>query len=619
MKKEQEILFEEFASDAAGEDDYVEVPVSSATFFWASVAIAVIIGGLFGRLVYLNLGQKSFYVARAERNVNLERAIPAQRGTITDRYGEILAKNTETFSIFADAAALLKDRRLLSEVLGQLSDVVGVPVDDLEGAFRQGDYERLAEVPLVRNVSPEVAIAVRGLNLPSIVVANDLRREYIDGPIFSSVVGYTGAQATQATIVGKVGLERTYDDVLRGIDGLHIFSRDAKGAVLDDHIVQSAVSGKTVVTTIDAGLQRFFHKRLEEGLRSLGVYSGVGIAMDPKTGEVLALVSLPSYDNNIFVTPGKSQERAKLVNDSVRKPLFNRAVSGAYNPGSTIKPLVALAALHEKVIKPTDVIYSAGYIDVPNPYVPDKPTRFVEYNMNRYGWVDVRSALAKSSNVYFYTVGGGFGGIAGLGLEKLNYYWQKFGLGQKTGLGLEPEVAGFLPTAAEKEARTRQPWRLGDTFNVSIGQGDLLVSPIQLINHFASIADNGVMRRPQLIKEVGGEKVASSPVLLDYSDWKLELKEVQAGMRDGVVKEYGTSHILHTLPFSVAAKTGSAQTNNNTKTNAFFVGYAPYEDPRIVVSVLVENAKSGSLNAVPIAKDILQWYWDHRLDKQDTE
>jgi penicillin-binding protein 2 len=213
----------------------------------------------------------------------------------------------------------------------------------------------------------------------------------------------------------------------------------------------------------------------------------------------------------------------------------------------------------------------------------------------------------------------GFGGIAGLGLERLHYYWQKFGFGQKTGIGLEPEVAGFLPTSAEKEARTKQPWRLGDTFNVSIGQGDLLVSPIQLINHFASIADNGIMRRPSLIKSIGDEKSGESPIMLDYSDWRMELKEVQAGMREGVVKDYGTAHLLNTLPFSSAAKTGSAQTNNNTKTNAFFVGYAPYEDPRIVISVLVENAKSGSLNAVPIAKDVFNWYWENRLNKQDTE
>ena len=307
------------------------------------------------------------------------------------------------------------------------------------------------------------------------------------------------------------------------------------------------------------------------------------------------------------------------VNDKIHKPLFNRAVSGAYNPGSTIKALVALAALHEQVITPTTTVYSAGYIDVPNPYVPDKPSRFVEFNMHQYGWVDVRSALAKSSNIFFYTVGGGFGGITGLGLDRLHHYWEKFGLGQKTRIGLEPEAAGMLPTAEEKEARTRQPWRLGDTFNVAIGQGDLLVSPLQLINLYASIANNGVMYQPRLIRSINNEGILSPQVTLDYHDWRVELEEVQAGLRDGVAKSYGTSYTLDDLPFHAAAKTGSAQIKNNTETNAFFVGYAPYEDPRIVVSVLIENAQTGSLNAVPIAKDVLDWYYQHRLNTQDTE
>jgi penicillin-binding protein 2 len=360
------------------------------------------------------------------------------------------------------------------------------------------------------------------------------------------------------------------------------------------------------------------HERLQQGLRYLGVHAGVGLALDPRTGEVLALVSLPTYDNNIFVTPGKSAERGRLVTDSVRKPLFNRAVSGAYNPGSTIKPLVALAALREKVISPSATIYSAGYIDVPNPYVPDKPSRFVEFNMHRYGWVDVRSALAKSSNVYFYTVGGGFGSVQGLGLERLNQYWKKFGLGAKTGIELEPEAAGFLPTAEEKQSRTHQPWRLGDTFNVSIGQGDLLLSPLQLINYIASIANGGTLYRPRLIHEIGGVPAPASPKIFDYTDWKMEVKEVQLGMRDGVEKEYGTSYTLHDLPITVGAKTGSAQTNNNTRTNAFFAGYAPFEDPEIAILILIENAKEGSLNAVPIAKDIFNWYYYNRVLGRDS-
>jgi penicillin-binding protein 2 len=382
MRRRHELLFEEFATDVTrrSEADYIEVPVSTRTFLLVSIGVVVVLLGLLSRMAYLNLSQKSFYSARATSNVDVERPITAQRGTITDRYGEILAKNTETFSVFADAAALFKDRRQMSETLNQLSVALDLPIETLEEALSGADYEVSADIPLVRNITPEAAIAVRGLNLQAVSVVNDLRREYIDGPIFAPIIGYTGAQADKAEIVGKAGLERAYDSALRGVDGAFVVSRDARGHVLEERLNKNAQSGQSITTTIDAGLQRYFYERLSGGLRSLGVFGGVGLAMDPKTGEILSLVSLPSYDNNVFVTPGMNAERVKLVTDGVRKPLFDRAVSGAYNPGSTIKPLVALAGLHEKVITPDDVVFSKGYIEIPNPYVPDKPSRFVEFN-----------------------------------------------------------------------------------------------------------------------------------------------------------------------------------------------------------------------------------------------
>lgn len=613
--KKHDLQFEEFASDVlrGDESDYVEVPISSRMFLLVGLAAVVIIGVTVARVVALNIGQADFYQARAATNVNREKPIPAHRGIITDRFGVVLAKNTDTFSVYVNAGELLKHREVLTSTLNRLSEALNTPVENLEAAVESGDYENSAEVPVLRNITSEDAIAVRGLQLASVTVENDFRREYPDGAFFASVLGYTGTSDSSAVVVGKAGLERYYDKQLRGTDGVYVYHRDAKGKTLDEQISVESKAGEKIVTTIDGELQEYFHKRLAEGLRYLGVKVGVGIAIDPRNGEVLAMVSLPSYDNNVFVTPGMSAQRSQLVLDTAHKPLFNRAISGAYNPGSTIKPLVALAGLHERVMTPQKTIYSAGFIDVPNPYVPDKPTRFVEFNMHEYGWVDVRSALAKSSNIYFYTMGGGFGGVTGLGLDRLHRYWELFGLGKKTGIGIEPEVAGTLPTAAEKEARTHQPWRLGDTFNVSIGQGDLLVSPIQLINYFASIANNGIMTRPHLVRAIGDGASILPEVVFDYSDWKTELREVQAGMRDGVAKSYGTSYTLNDLPMAVAAKTGSAQTQNNTKTNALFVGYAPYEKPQIVIEVLVENAKEGSLNAVPIAKDVLNWYYENRM------
>jgi penicillin-binding protein 2 len=313
--------------------------------------------------------------------------------------------------------------------------------------------------------------------------------------------------------------------------------------------------------------------------------------------------------------------------------LFNRAISGAYTPGSAIKPMVALAALKENIIDPKKQILSTGYIEIPNPYDPEKPSRFLDWKA--HGWVDLRSALARSSNVYFYEIGGGFEGLKGLGVNKLKEYWQRFLLGAKTGIDLPSESSGFLPDPEEKEERTGQIWRIGDTYNVSIGQGDLLLTPIQLINFIASIANGGKIYRPRLVSCATHDN-SNNPnlhpndsnrsdnsdtglyhsdcgLLMDYSEWQKEIKEVQKGMEDAVEKYYGTANLLSFLPMSAAGKTGSAQVANNTRTNAFFVGYAPAENPEIAILVLMENAREGSLNAVPIAKDVLEWYYYNRI------
>lgn len=616
MKKGYDLQFEDFAPDAVSTEelDYIEVPLSTRVFLLVGIATLAVSLIAVGRVMYLTLGKGSFYQARAAANVNQEKLIPAHRGIITDRYGEILAKNTETFSVFLNAPALLKDRQQFNLVLAKLSETLGVSESDLEAAVSDANFENTTEVPVVRNISAEQAIAVRGLELPSVSVENDFRREYPGGPAFSSVLGYTGLSSTGSRVVGKAGLESYYDEILRGVDGTQIYTRDVKGNILDERVGVAAEPGKKIETTIDAELQTYMYQRLKQGLAMLGIKGGVALAIDPRNGEILALVSLPTYDNNIFMTPGKSQERLEVVNDKSR-PLFNRAINGAYNPGSTIKPLVALAALHENVVDTAYQILSKGYIEIPNPFVPERPSRFVDWKA--HGWVDLRKSLAVSSNVYYYEVGGGFEGLKGLGIDRLRHYWSKFGFGAKTGIDADSENIGLLPSPEEKEQRTRQPWRIGDTYNVSIGQGDLLVSPIQLVNYIAGIANNGIMYRPHLVRSISPASVIESEVIVDYSDWKSEIREVQLGMRDGVIKEYGTSHLLSTLPISVAAKTGSAQIQNNTKTNAFFVGYAPFERPEIAIEILIEDAREGSLNAVPIAKDILNWYYENRIAEKE--
>lgn len=620
MKRKPDLQFEEFAFDSLSSEtgEYIELPISRKIFLFLAALSALLIFIVLGRIGFLAVGKGDFYKQRSLANVNREVPLPAHRGLILDRYGEVIAKNAETFSVFLNISEIRKRNLDLRELVYKISAALKYPAEEIFRILAEENFEEKTSVAVARNVSNEAAIAVKGLGLEGAVsVENDFRREYVFGEAFSHVIGYTGLAETGSAVVGKTGLELAYDSELRGKDGVYIYYRDALGNVLDKGVLREPAAGRILETTLDAQLQNYFFNRLKQGVQSLGVVSAAGIAIDPNTSEILAMVSIPSFDNNIFVTPGNSEKRVQVINDKSR-PLFNRALSGAYNPGSTIKPLVALAALKERLVSADTQILSIGYIEIPNPFDPSRPSRFLDWRPQ--GLVDVRSALARSSNVYFYAVGGGYENIPGLGIERLKKYWQMFQLGKPTGVDIGPEAVGLLPDPEEKEARTGDIWRIGDTYNVSIGQGDLLVSPLQLINFISSIGNGGKIYQPKIGRRISTEDgtflSSPKPVLVeDYSDLAYEILQVQAGMEDAVAKDYGTARLLKDLPISVAAKTGTAQTNNNTKENAFFVGYAPAKDPKIAILVLIEDAKQGSLNAVPIAKDIIEWYYYNRISE----
>ena len=420
-------------------------------------------------------------------------------------------------------------------------------------------------------------------------------------------------------VIGKTGLEAFYDKLLRGTPGVALTYTNAQGKALGEKQQSTPQIGAPLTLTIDGGLQAYFYQSMENNLASLGRTIGLGIAMDPRTGAILSLVNLPGYDDNVFSGSGQSAEIQNLLT-SPERPLFNRAINGFYNPGSTIKPLDAVAALSEGVVNSTREIFSPGYLLVPNPYDPSAPpSRHLDWQYQ--GNVDMASALAQSSDVYFYIVGGGSPartapllndpsdyGIAGLGINRLHEWWQKFGLGKPTGIDLPNESAGFLPTPAWQEQTTGKQWLLGDTYNVSIGQGALLLTPIQLLDYIGAIANGGDIYRPFL-------NASGTPLVEeDLTSLLPEIQQVQAGMRAGVATPKGTSYTLHNLPVSVCAKTGSAQVENNTQENALFVGYAPCDNPQIAILILIENSKQGSLNAVPVAGDVLDWYYQNRMN-----
>ncbi|HEY4475783.1 MAG TPA: penicillin-binding transpeptidase domain-containing protein [Candidatus Paceibacterota bacterium] len=618
----KELNFEETVLDDVvySEADYLEVPTSRNAFFLVAVAAALAVLAVGARVYFLNFGNGRFFAERARANVSREISLPARRALITDRFGEPMVNNRNSFSVFMDARAVFSSKEDFSGLIIRLAEILKIEPIVISTLLEQVDFEKTNWVPVARNLTSAEVIEIKGLNSEALEVVDDYEREYPEGEAFAHLLGYTGLGAGNS-VIGKTGLELEYDEVIRGRDGKFVFYEDALGRILDERIVNEPISASLLETTVDGEFQKYFYRRLKNGLAELGRDVGVGVALNPKSGEILALVSLPSFDANVFADRSRSGEREAFLK-SQTKPLFNRVVSGLYSPGSTIKPLVALAARREGLIAPEDEIFSAGFLEIPNPYFPEKPSIFLDWRA--HGWVTLVDALARSSNIYFYLVGGGlpkslplyelargsFQG-AGLGIDKFNEYWKKFGFGSKTGVDIPFESAGFLPNQEEKKERTGENWLLGDTYNVSIGQGDLLVTPLQLVNFMATIGNGGILYKPFI------KKGASSEILADYSSWREEIKDVQIGIRDAVLKPYGSAHLLNDLPIKVAGKTGTPQIQNRTKINAFFAGYAPADDPEIAILVLIENARDGSLNALPIAKDVFRWYYENRI-KSDT-
>lgn len=614
-----DLNLEDILTDRAAEEDFLEVPLADKVFKRFLLIAGLVMLAIAVQLVYVGAFRHSFYEKRAVLNMSDTRIEIAPRGVIFDRFHKPLITNEPSFDAILIPSMLPAESERRVEIIDTVSALLNIDTNELRKKIGGRDWNLSARLIVKNHISHDELVAITAAELPGVEADPSFERVPVTPFKFSHVLGYTGLVNENDLLenqnlviddqIGRAGLEAFYDSYLRGVDGEKVAIRNASGKIQDERTVQQAEIGDDVTTFIDGDFQIYFYDRLETAIRGLGRNVGVGIAMNPQNGEILALFNIPSYDSN-------------TIQDYLHEkyePMFNRAVSGLYSPGSTIKPLVAVGALVDGIIDPFKQIYSPGYLDVPNPYDPSNPSRFLDWRPQ--GWVDTYSALARSSNVYFYEIGGGFGDQRGLGISGLNKWWRKFGLDVKTGIDLPGEDAGFLPDSEWKENTKGEPWRLGDTYNVSIGQGDFAITPVELLNYIAAVANGGTFYTPRIMKDVKdteGTIIAENKETV-RADLKREIENasviVRQGMRDAVTKSYGTSYPLHDLPFGVAAKTGSAQVANNTKTNAFFVGYAPYDNPEIAIVILVENAREGSLNVVPVARDVFLWYYQNRWHK----
>ncbi len=604
----------------------VERPLEKRSFLFLTAFFLVIVLISVSRIAYLSLIKHDYYLSRAESNVNRVIIMPAERGVIRDRYGTPIVRNETALSVYFYPSSSVSNNET-EAVIGALPIINMTEKEFLSITSRFTSYAD--GILLKKDVTKQEAIAIEALNLFSLSVRTDIKRVFDPG--FAHIVGYTGLpnkeditdkKITPSDTVGKTNLEYLFDSELRGVSGRIISYRNTMGEELGRRNFSESVKGNDLKTTIDAELNTLFYDSFIAATEKNGSGPGaVGIIINPQNGEVLSLVSVPSFS---------SGEIMKAMTD-VNLPLLNRAISGLYSPGSTIKPIVAVGVLTEKVMRSDDEVYSSGKMYIPNKYNPNNPTRFVDWKA--HGWVNLRSAIARSSNIYFYAAGGGlvqnpdlfkgWGGVVkGLGIERLGKYYSLFGLDTKMEIELSGEKVGVIPTPEAKKKRTGIDWTIGDTYITSIGQGDMIVSPISLISAISAIYNGGLVYAPHLTEK---EKI----ILKDNTDLKEYVAEARGGMRDAVTENYGTAHMLNPLPFDVYGKTGSAQIQNNKKTNAFFIGCADYnsstgeitEDKNVpkevCILVLIENAKEGGLNAVPVAYEVLEWYYNNRIKKID--
>ena len=396
--------------------------------------------------------------------------------------------------------------------------------------------------------------------------------------------------------------------------------RDALGNIISKEIISLPESGKSLVLWLDADLQEKIKTELEKTLKVIGAKKATAIALDPQTGGVLALVSLSSFDNNLFQKGADPEALQELLEDPYNlEPFFNRAVSGRYLTGSTIKPFIASAALEEEIINPEKKINCQGLITIPHQYDPEEEFKF--HDWRTHGWTDMRKAIAESCNVYFYTIGGGYEKQEGLGPTKIKEYLELFGWGDLTGIDLPGEAEGFIPDKEWKKTHFKrkedQGWWDGDTYNLSIGQGFLLITPLEVANSFASIANGGKLFQPQVVKEIVDKKKEVieeiNPQIIRQNFISSEnLQIIREGMRRAVTGEdapYASAVTLNSLPVTAAAKTGTAETSEADYYHNWITVFAPYENPEIVLTIMIEDVKGTQVVVAPVAKNILEWYF----------
>jgi len=605
----EEIFLDTEAIRSIEEKGKLEQPIKNRNFVLFYILIIACLTGLFFRAGYLQIVKGDYYQDLSQGNRLRIYPISAPRGMIYDAQGQPLVYNTPSFDLVLSLNDFFDNSvEVREEILNKIVEVISAEVgpllrSDLIKKIEEA-HGKVGQVVLLEGIERSAALILETLvnQWSGLRLEKNAQRQYLAGSYFSHIIGYTGRGDWLNDQIGKDGLENFYEELLRGSPGQEQIEVDSLGKTQRLLATKPAQPGSGLILHLDKDLQIKLFQALEKAPKK----KAVAIMIDPRDGGVLALVNLPSFDNNLFAQGISREDLANLENDP-SNPFLNRALAGQYPSGSIIKPLIAAAALEEEIVTPYQSLNCPGVISIYNQYNPEIVYRFPDWKV--HGSTNLIEAIAQSCNVFFYTVGGGYGKIEGLGVERIKEYLGYFGLGQETGIDLPHEEIGFVPDGQNKD------WYLGDTYHLSIGQGDILVTPLQMIMAISSIANGGTLYQPQIVDKIvdlKGHLVKDILARVINHDFiKPEnIEVVQKGMRQAVLS--GSAVALASLPVEIAGKTGTAQFGNRGETHAWFVGYAPYDQPEIAIIVLVEAGGEGYAAAVPVAKEVLEWYFSNK-------
>ena len=588
--------------------------------------LALFMAIILARVAWLQIIKGDYYYNLAEGNRIRIARIEANRGIIYDSSNRPLVRNVANFLLYFVPADLPENEQEKRSIIERLSQILGTlspaDIENILTAVKPKSLESYQPLFVTDNIEYNKAMLLylESDKMPGVYLSNKTKREYnLSSLSLSHILGYTskinqaeldkyGSEYLPIDYIGKTGIENFWENELKGQSGKKQIEVDALGKEKKIINQLAGADGYNLVLSIDIDLQKKLEETIISVLKKLKLNKACAIALDPNNGEILALVSLPSYNNNLFARGITNDEYQALVSHP-DQPLFNRCTSGEYPSGSTIKPVLAAAALEEGIINENTSFISTGGLRIGEWFFPD-------WKVGGHGVTNVRKAIAESVNTFFYYIGGGYGDFVGLGIDRMVRYEKIFGLGKQTGIDIIGEAKGFLPTKDWKETIKGERWYVGDTYHAAIGQGDITVTPLQVANYTAVFANGGLLYRPHFIRQV----LSSDDKIIRQVDHKPiksnvvsseNIKIVREGMRQTVAA--GSARSLASAPVAVAGKTGTAQWSSNKPNHAWFTGFAPYDKPQIVITILIEQGGEGSSVAVPIAREVLEWYFSNKV------